>query len=79
MSQYFSWEMLWGVGVVLLFVGIAYGYFRSSRRTPKERAVTEEATREMQEHPRRYEEVTRAELQKGAAKASREGHDARRP
>ncbi len=37
---------IWIAGVVLLGLALAYGIFRNRTRTPRERAVTEAATKE---------------------------------
>lgn len=64
-----SWEILYPVGAVLLFLGIAYGFWRSKQRTPREKAITEVATNELYRHPNRYVAGTRQALDDEAEKA----------
>jgi hypothetical protein len=62
MQQFFAWETIYVAGAILLFAAIAWGFWRARRRTPREKAVTEAATKELYEHPERYEERTREQL-----------------
>jgi hypothetical protein len=39
-------EWIWGIAIVILAAAVAYGVMQSRRRTPTERATTEQATRE---------------------------------
>lgn len=64
-----SWEILYPIGAVALFLGIAWGVWRSKRRTPREKAVTEVATNELYRHPDRYVAGTRSALGAEAEKA----------
>lgn len=72
MQQYLSWEILWGLGLILLFAGLVYGYLRTARRTPKERAATEEATRELYKRPERYRRRTREDINRALEEERRE-------
>ena len=50
MSNFFSWETAWLVGVVLLGAAIAWGLLQYRTRNKANDRVTEEATRLMREH-----------------------------
>ena len=50
-----SFEILFGVGIVILFAAIAWAAYRSSQRTNAARRVTDKAARELHEHPEQYE------------------------
>ena len=50
-----SFEILFGVGTVILFVAIGWAAYRSSQRSNAARRVTEKATRELHENPEQYE------------------------
>lgn len=67
-----SWEILYPIGTLLLFLGIAWGFWRSKRRTPREKAIAEVATEEQYKHPDRYVAGTRRALDTEAEKAKRE-------
>ena len=67
-----SWEILYAIGALLLLFGIAWGFWRSKRRTPREKAVTEVATSELYRHPDRYEAGEREALDREAEKAKRQ-------
>jgi flagellar biosynthesis/type III secretory pathway M-ring protein FliF/YscJ len=46
-----SWELLIGVGVVLLLAALIYATLRASRATPREEAASEAATKAQYDHP----------------------------
>jgi hypothetical protein len=48
-------EIVFGLGIVVLGAGIAFGLFRYATRDKSKDAITEAATREMKDHPKRYE------------------------
>ncbi|MDZ4690260.1 hypothetical protein [Terricaulis sp.] len=48
-------ELIYGVGALVLGLGIAYAGWRYATRDKSKDAITEAATREMKEHPDRYE------------------------
>ena len=64
-----SWEILYPIGTVLLFAGIAWGFWRAKQRTPREKAITEVATNELYRHSDRYVAGTRKALDDEAEKA----------
>lgn len=39
-------EWIWGIGIVVLGIAVAYGLMRARQRTASERAMTEHVTRE---------------------------------
>jgi hypothetical protein len=47
-------EMIYGIGALVLGLGLAYGCFRYATRDKSKDAITEAATREMKDHPERY-------------------------
>lgn len=51
---FFSWETLWGVGVLLLAVVIAWALWRNATRNRANDRITEEATRRMYDDPDAY-------------------------
>ena len=50
----FQPEVLFGVGIVVLFVGLAWGLWRYNTRNRAYDPVTEAATREQYDHPETY-------------------------
>lgn len=58
-----SWEILFGVGVVLLFGALVYGFTQYKTRNKANDAVTEEATRQLREDPEGYADGGREKLQ----------------
>ena len=56
-------EIVYGIGVVVLAVGLIYGILQYKARNRKNDAITEEATREQYAHPETYDE-RREELKK---------------
>jgi hypothetical protein len=61
-----AWEIVYPLGALLLFIAIAYGVVQSRRRSRREKAITETATRELYEHPARYESETHEALEEAA-------------
>lgn len=61
---YFSWGTLWGIGAILLLVGLVWGTMASRRRDRRNDPVTEKATRALQEDPERYETEIKPKLEK---------------
>jgi hypothetical protein len=55
----FSWEVLFGLGVVILAVGLIWGLSRNRTRNRANDPVTEAATRAAYDHPEAREAVTR--------------------
>ena len=53
--SFFSWEVLFILGAMLLGAAIAYGAFRYYTRDRRNDAITEQATREEYRHPERYD------------------------
>lgn len=65
MSDFFSWETLWGVGLAILAIGLAWGMFRYYTRNRSNDRVTEKATRLMREHStERYMKEDRPALER---------------
>lgn len=56
-------EIVYGIGVGVLAVGLIYGILQYKARNRKNDAITEEATREQYAHPETYDE-RREELKK---------------
>lgn len=50
-----TWELLYGLGALLLAGAVAYGLLRNRGRNKANDAITERATREEYHHPDRYE------------------------
>lgn len=59
-----NYEMFYGIGAVLLGLGIAWAIFDSKRRNRANDKVTEEATRKQYDHPDRYEEEIRPQMER---------------
>ncbi len=70
-----AWESIYPIGAVLLFIGIAWGALQNRRRSPREKKITEMATRELHKHPDRYEQETHDTL-KASAKEEQRRHKA---
>ena len=51
-----AWESLWHLGWVVLGAVLAWGLWRYHTRNKRNDPVTEEATRELYDHPDTYEE-----------------------
>ena len=52
-----SWEILYGVGALVLALAIAYGLMRNRGRNRANDPLTEQATREEYQHPETYGET----------------------
>ena len=64
MSTYFSWELLWGVGLIVIAVAIAWGSFSYRSRNRANDPVSDEAARLLREHGgEQYEREDRPALQ----------------
>jgi hypothetical protein len=61
--MHFPPELTWGIGIILLFVAMAWGAIQYSRRNKANEPLSELATHELHAHPETYEE-TREELKK---------------
>lgn len=48
-------EILYGLGAVILLIGIGYGVLRDKTRDKSKDPITEAATREEYQHPERYQ------------------------
>lgn len=55
-------EIFYIIGGVILGIGIAYGFIAYRTRNKRNDPITEAATRELYDHPKRYERHTKAEL-----------------
>lgn len=55
-------EIYYGIGALLVGFALAWGLWRGRLKSPKARAIHEEATREQYEEPERYDEVRQREL-----------------
>lgn len=73
-----AWEIVYPIGAVLLLLGIAWAVWRNSRRSPREKAISEAAAREMQKHPESYEQGGRQALEAEADKVKAEQREADR-
>jgi hypothetical protein len=52
----YSHEMLWGLGLVVLALALAWGLLQNRRRNRANDRITEEATREQYSDPAHYQE-----------------------
>jgi len=69
MSTYFSWELLWGLGLIGIAIAIAWGSVSYRSRNLANEPVSEEAARLLREHGgERYERVDRPALQEKVAR-----------
>jgi len=69
MSTYFSWELLWGIGLVGLAIAIAWGSFSYRTRNRANDAVSDEAARLLREHGgERYEREDKPRLREKLAR-----------
>jgi hypothetical protein len=59
-------EIFYGIGALILGLGLAYGGFRYAMRDKSKDPIAEAATREMKDHPERYDETR--EIYERAAK-----------
>jgi hypothetical protein len=77
MSTYFSWELLWGVGLAALAVAIAWGTLSYRSRNRANDPVSDEAARLLREHGgERYEREDKPRLDaKVARNEARVAHD----
>ncbi|WP_425409579.1 hypothetical protein [Hyphococcus sp.] len=66
-----SWEILFPIGTLILFGGLAWGFIQSKRVSKREQEITETATHEMYEHPEDYKHGERQAL-KEASKREQE-------
>lgn len=69
--MYFSWEILWPIGTLLLGLAVAWGIWRGRRRSRREREITEAATDELFHHPERYDRRTHDQLENEAEEEQR--------
>ncbi|MBW8811990.1 MAG: hypothetical protein JF588_01075 [Caulobacterales bacterium] len=53
----YSHEMLWGLGLVVLALALAWGLLQNRRRNRANDRITEEATREQYSNPADYPET----------------------
>ena len=64
MSTWFSWELLWGVGLIGIAIAIAGGSFSYRRRNRANDPVSDQAARLLREHGgERYEREDKPALQ----------------
>ena len=57
-------EILYAVGAALLLAALIYGALQYSRRNRANEPITDKATKELYEHPDRYESKTHDELER---------------
>lgn len=50
-----GYELLYGIGAVLLALAFVYGIWRNKTRDKRKDAITEAAVKEQYEHPERYQ------------------------
>jgi hypothetical protein len=60
--RFFSWEVFFGIGALLVLAAITWGAITNSRRNKANDKVTEEAAKALQEHPDTYNEEIRPKL-----------------
>lgn len=60
------WEMIYGVGALVLGLVIAATAFWNKGQSRRKRQIAEEATHEMYKHPRAYKDHEREELEQAA-------------
>jgi len=58
------WELLMGLGVLVLGLAIAYGVWRNMTRNKANDAVTEKATHELYADPDHYDGAKREDLKR---------------
>jgi hypothetical protein len=64
MSTYFSWELLWVIGLAGLAIAIAWGSFAYRSRNRANDPITEEGARLLREHGgERYEREDKPRLE----------------
>lgn len=69
-------EILYGVGALLLLIGLVWGVWRGRLKSPTAQAISEEAVREEYQEPERYDEARQEELAE-KAKAAEAAAEAR--
>lgn len=70
-----TWEILYPIGTLLLFLAVAWGFIRVRRRSAREKAITETAAHELYKHPDRYEQGERQALEAEAEAERRRQED----
>ena len=69
MTTYFSWEMLWAVGLVAVALAIGWGVMQNRTRNRANDQVGEEAARLLREHGgERYEREDKPRLEAKVAR-----------
>jgi hypothetical protein len=58
-----NYEMFYGIGALILGLGIAWGVYQSKHRNRANDKITEEAVRQEYEHPSRYNDEIRPKLE----------------
>ncbi|MAT33635.1 MAG: hypothetical protein CMK06_07940 [Ponticaulis sp.] len=66
-----SIELFYGLGAVILFAVLAIAAARFKLKSPKAKAISAEASREMYEEPERYDTSRKKELEARAERAEK--------
>ena len=75
MTVWFSWEVLFGVGLVALGLAIAWGVHASKTRNRANDAISEESSRLLHDHgEERYEREDKPRLEEEVARNESEHH-----
>jgi hypothetical protein len=59
-----NYEIFYGIGAVILGLGIAWAIFDSKRRNRANDPITEEATRKQYDQPSRYDDEIRPQMER---------------
>ncbi len=59
-------EIFYGIGAVLIALGLVWGVARGRLKSPTAIAINEEAVREQYDEPERYDEARQEELREAA-------------
>lgn len=73
-----TWELAWPPGTLALFLALIWGFLRYRTRSPREKAITETATREQYKRSDTYQATTRDDLACEAEKEQARRKDAER-
>jgi hypothetical protein len=55
-----GYELFYFIGAIVLLAAIGYGVYRDKTRNRRNDALTDAATREQYQHPKRYQETQKA-------------------
>jgi hypothetical protein len=72
MSHFNSWELLFGLGLVVVGLALAFGLYQQRTRNRANDAVSDEAARLLREHsPEQYEREDKPRLEREVARNER--------